>query len=266
MSLSVLLFSTEEVNVDTLKRGLITSGLRDIRVAGGQDDLTALLACGKKFDLAVIDVAGCFETGLAMLSVVRESFPEAECIAVSAMNDSDSAMECFKRGACDYMSMPFSKGALTSRMKKAAMYKKPAGARPRILIMEDDPISGKLMQKYLEPFGDCTLVVDGMDAVRLFEQALAEGGIYQLLLLDIMVPEIHGKDVLRRVREIEEQYGVPEKRRSRVIMTTALSDAANVVESFKSKCDSYLIKPIDRKVLIQEIAQLGFDTAAIGHT
>ena len=42
-------------------------------------------------------------------------------------------------------------------------------------------------------------------------------------------------------------------------MTTALSDAGNIVESFKSHCDAYLVKPIDRKVLIKEIAGLGFN-------
>jgi two-component system chemotaxis response regulator CheY len=74
-----------------------------------------------------------------------------------------------------------------------------------------------------------------------------------------MVPEMHGKDVLRSIPEIEERNGVPANRRSRIIMTTALSDTSNVVESFTSRCDAYLVKPIDRKVLIQEIAELGFE-------
>jgi len=43
-------------------------------------------------------------------------------------------------------------------------------------------------------------------------------------------------------------------------MTTALSDAGNVTESFKSQCDAYLVKPIDRATLIREIAGMGFDT------
>jgi DNA-binding response OmpR family regulator len=43
-------------------------------------------------------------------------------------------------------------------------------------------------------------------------------------------------------------------------MTTALSDTANVVESFKSHCDAYLVKPIDRATLVREIAEMGFNT------
>jgi two-component system chemotaxis response regulator CheY len=42
-----------------------------------------------------------------------------------------------------------------------------------------------------------------------------------------------------------------------VIMTTALSDSGNIIDSFTYKCDAYLIKPIDRKKLLREISSLG---------
>jgi len=45
-----------------------------------------------------------------------------------------------------------------------------------------------------------------------------------------MVPEMHCKDDLRSIREIEERNGVPANRRSRIIMTIALSDTSNVVD------------------------------------
>ena len=262
MSLSVLFVSTCQDCIETFRRGLIVSGLKDIRVAAGQDKLKAVLESGDRYDLAVIHVGEDFEADLHNLSAVRTSAPHTECIAVSSSNDADLAMECFKRGASDYITMPFSKDTLASRIKKVTMYKRPIGSKLRILILEDDPVSGKLMQKYLSPFGDCTIVIDGKEAIQVFEQAVVVGQIYHLLLLDIMVPEIHGKDVLRKIREIEEQHDVPKGRRSRIIMTTALSDTANVVESFKNKCDSYLVKPIDKRILIQEVSNLGFEIEA----
>jgi len=260
LSLSVLLTSSCQDSIDTLKRGLITSGFKDIRVAEVQDDLMELLSSGTTFDIAVIHIGADFETDLQRLYAIRESAPGAECVVVSSSNDADLAKTCFEGGAVDYITMPFTKDTFASRLKKATIYKIPINGRPRILILEDDPVSGRLMQNYLNPFGECTLVVDGMEAVRVFEQALTNGGIYHLLVLDIMVPGIHGKDVLKRVREIEVQHGVPMVRKSRIIMTTALSDTANVVDSFKGKCDSYLVKPIDRKVLNRELAELGFGT------
>lgn len=260
MSLAVFLFSRCQDSIDTLKRGLVISGLRDIRVASSLNELDTMLKGGAKFDIAVIHIEQDYEADLQCLFLVHECLPDSSCIVASSMNDADLATECIERGAIDYITMPFSKDTLAAKLKKASAYKVPVYSRPRFLILEDDPVSGKLMQKYLDPYGDCTLVVDGRDAIETFEQAVIAGQIYQLLLLDIMVPEIHGKDVLKRIRELEEQYGVPKGRRSRVIMTTALSDTSNVVESFKSKCDSYLVKPIDRNKLICELAGLGFDT------
>jgi len=246
--------------MDTLKRALLVSGFKNVRSAMSREDLAVLIASGAGFDAAVIHIGDDFKEDLQIFSAVRESVPRAECIVVSAANDADLATECIRMGAFDYVTMPFTKDDLVSTLKRALQYKVHADGRPRILIMEDDPVSGRLMQKYLGPYGDCTLVVDGRVAIEMFEQAVLSGDIYHLLILDIMVPEIHGKDVLKRIREIESQHGIPAARRSRAIMTTALSDTGNVVESFKGHCDAYLVKPIDRKVLIGELADLGFNT------
>jgi two-component system, chemotaxis family, chemotaxis protein CheY len=259
MPISVLLVSRSHENIDTLKRGLVTSGYKNVKIMNGRDDLDALLADGGKFDVAVIHIPDDHHESLEDLSALRESCPRSECIVVSSTNDADLATECLRRGAYDYITMPFTREDLASALNAAVMYKVPVNGHPRILIMEDDPVSGKLMQKFLAPYGDCMLVVDGIAAVEAFERAVLSGDIYHLIILDIMVPEIHGKEVLKRIREIERKHGIPDSRRSRVIMTTALSDSGNIVESFKCNCDAYLVKPIDKKILIREITGLGIN-------
>lgn len=259
MNTSVLLAARSQADIDTLRRGLITSGYRDVRAVRSGDDLNTLLAADGKFDVAVLHMGDDYRERLEQLSSLRKSCPRLEFVIVSALNDADLAAECLRRGAYDYMTMPVTREDLASRLKEAVMYKVPVYGRPRVLIMEDDAVSGRLMQKYLIPYGECTLVIDGRAAIEAFEQAVQGGDIYHLLVLDIMVPEIHGKDVLKRIREIEREHGIPDSRRSRAIMTTALSDTNNVVESFKGHCDAYLVKPIDRQVLIQEIAEMGFN-------
>mgnify|MGYP001306805341 FL=1 len=260
MSAAVLLVSRCQDSIDTLKRGLVACGIKDIRIARNLKELDAMLEDGALFDIAVIHIEQDYETDLQCLSEMHERMPRAAFIVASPYNDADLAIACFERGATDYIAMPFSKDTLSAALKRSTKYKVLTRSRPRFLILEDDPVSSTLMKKYLDPFGDCTLVVDGKEAIETFERAVSAGSIYQLLLLDIMVPEVHGKDVLKRIREIEEQYRVPKDRRSRVIMTSALSDTSNVVESFKNKCNSYLVKPIDKKRIIHELAELGFDT------
>jgi len=259
MNLSILLVSTDQHMMDTYRRGLVVSGLSIIRTVARRDELIDLCESGETFDVAVICISEDCTEGVMQLSVVRHCFPDTECIVVSAENDSELTMECIHQGAFDFLAMPYLKETLVNKIKEAVRYKILKGSRPRILIMEDDPVSAKLMQKYLESVGPCTLAKDGYQAIEEFEKAVFSDNIFHLLLLDIMVPEVHGKDVLKRIREIEENKGIPKNRRSKVIMTTSLGDSANIVESFKYECNAYLIKPIDRKSLMNEISLLGFN-------
>ena len=127
----------------------------------------------------------------------------------------------------------------------------------RILILEDDPTSGKLLTNFLKPDGNCDLVTDGKSAVEFFQKAIRADDGYKLILVDIMVPETLGHDVVRMIREMERKEGIPLEKKAKVIMTTSLSDPDNIIESFKASCDSYLIKPIRKAKLINEIKSLG---------
>lgn len=127
----------------------------------------------------------------------------------------------------------------------------------RILILEDDPTSGKLLTNFLKPHGNCDLVTDGKTAVEYFQKAIHVHDGYKLVLVDIMVPETLGHDVVRQIREVERNEGIPLEKRAKVIVTSALSDPDNIIEAFKASCDSYLIKPIRKAKLMNEIKSLG---------
>ena len=71
------------------------------------------------------------------------------------------------------------------------------------------------------------------------------------------MPEMDGQQVLRAIREFESARGVPGCDRAKVIMTTALGDRENVVQAADSDIAAYLLKPIDRQGLMEEIRSLG---------
>ncbi|MBF0118462.1 MAG: response regulator [Desulfobacterales bacterium] len=127
----------------------------------------------------------------------------------------------------------------------------------KVLVVEDDFISRKLMQRILFPYGDCDIAVNGKEAVEAFKLALEEGEPYDLVCLDIMMPIMDGQEVLRQIRELEKNKGIERFDGVKVIMTTALSDTRNVVEAMKSQCDAYLIKPIVKDKLVSELRMLG---------
>ncbi len=130
----------------------------------------------------------------------------------------------------------------------------------RVLIVEDDFVGSRLMKKFLEADCFCHLAFDGREAIDAFEAALKEEKPYDLLFLDIMMPEVNGVDVLKTIRKMEEDKGIPPEKGVKVIMTTAMNDADVIMESFNARCDSYMVKPIRKDKLFEEIENLGLLT------
>lgn len=129
----------------------------------------------------------------------------------------------------------------------------------RILIVEDEAIGLFVLQKYLEPFGEIETAKDGKIALELYKNALKLGKPFSLIMIDIMLPEIDGQDLLKYIRQTEHDYGVKPVEAAKVVMTTALSDTKNIIQAFnEGGADSYILKPINKNKLIDELHKIGF--------
>jgi two-component system chemotaxis response regulator CheY len=126
----------------------------------------------------------------------------------------------------------------------------------RTLIVEDEFTSRKILQAYLSPFGSCDIAVNGDEAIEAFAVALREGEPYRLVCLDINMPGKDGHQVCAAIRAFEEGSGVQGLDRAKVIMTSASSERGDIRSAFRVECDAYLIKPIDKGKLIQQMREL----------
>ena len=127
----------------------------------------------------------------------------------------------------------------------------------KVLIAEDDLVSRSFLCKLLGKYGDCDLVVDGLEALDAFLMALKDKAPYHLICLDIMMPKADGVKTLKAIRELEKQYGAAPENRVKIIMTTALAEAQLVQTAFDYGCEAYATKPIDTKKLTEVLEKLG---------
>ncbi len=116
----------------------------------------------------------------------------------------------------------------------------------RILIVEDEFTSRKLLTALLSNIGECDTASDGVECVETFRAAHAHGRPYDLLCMDIMMPNKDGHQALKEIRLIERELGVDSSREVKVIMVTALNDPKTVVKAYyKGGAAAYLPKPIE---------------------
>ena len=126
----------------------------------------------------------------------------------------------------------------------------------KTLIAEDDFTSRLLLQKILEKHGTCHIAVNGKETVEAARKAIEEGEPYDLICLDIMMPEMDGQEALAEIRRLEETMVVSGEIRTRIIMTTALADRTNVLKARERRCDGFLAKPIDKAKLEEDLRRL----------
>ncbi len=135
----------------------------------------------------------------------------------------------------------------------------------KILIAEDDPVSRNFLCKFLSRYGECDLVVDGLEVVDAFLMALKDREPYDLICLDIMMPKVDGVKALKAVRDLERQKGIMSENRVKIIMTTALSESQLVRTAFEYGCEAYAAKPIDTQKFVEVMEKLGLiDTGKTG--
>lgn len=126
----------------------------------------------------------------------------------------------------------------------------------KALIVEDDFTSRLLLQELLKSYGPTHLAVNGQEAVEAFRLALEEGRPYELICLDIMMPEMDGQTALNKIRQLEESKNIFSTDGAKIIMTTSLDDPKNIIAAFSGLCDAYLVKPIEKAKLLERLQEL----------
>ena len=126
------------------------------------------------------------------------------------------------------------------------------------LVVDDDDVSRDVIQAILSKFGECDGAKNGEEAVTLFQNAWSIGLPYELISMDIMMPQMDGIKTLERIRILENDKEIPDEKKVKIIMVTCKSDPENVKQSMLKGCNQFIVKPVKKKVLKEKLKNLGF--------
>ena len=112
-----------------------------------------------------------------------------------------------------------------------------------ILVVDDDPALLEQAEEILSPPYEVSLARTGAQAVDY----LGRGGEADLILLDILMPEMDGYETLRAIRQMEACREIP------VVFLTSLTDSESELQGLSSGAADFVVKPFDSRVLLARI-------------
>ena len=115
-----------------------------------------------------------------------------------------------------------------------------------ILVLEDDAVLNKSVCTYLNDSGfSAKGFLKANDAYGAMN-----GGMFDLIISDIMMPGMDGPEVFRRIQEDERTQGIP------VFFMTAVTDRDRVLECMEMNPEEYLVKPVSSSKLLKKLSDL----------
>ncbi|MCP3872872.1 MAG: response regulator [Desulfobacteraceae bacterium] len=123
----------------------------------------------------------------------------------------------------------------------------------KFLVVDDDFVSRSKMEAIVENLGEYKSAESGKVAITLFQTSLNNNKPFDIITLDIDMPDMNGTKVLLKIREIENSHNIAEENQVKILMVTSHSDKKHLVKCLESGCNDYIVKPFDIKTVRKKI-------------
>ncbi len=127
----------------------------------------------------------------------------------------------------------------------------------KALIVDDAVVCRKRIRMLLKNYFKCFFATNGQEAVDLYKKSLDANEPYDLVTLDINMPELDGHSTLTAIREYEGTKNIDGLDGVKIIMTTSQDKSEHVFKAFRQGCEAYVVKSNMGDKLLSEVAKLG---------
>ena len=262
--MDVLVVDDDQILLDTVVDTLQSLGVTAFPAKGGQEALDMIKArheTGKDYDIVILDwkmpVLDGIETTRRIRKEIGEEIP---ILLVSAYDWADMEEMAKEAGASGFVSKPLFRSKLYDKIN-ALLGKEVKSVEPEndysdlegmnILIAEDNDINWEIISAMLEMFG---ITSERAENGRICVEKMKEAkkGSYDLIFMDIQMPEMNGLEATRNIRKLEDPWAssIP------IIAMTADAFSENVTECLNAGMNGHIAKPIDIKLVVKEIRRI----------
>ena len=249
-----------ETAVDTLK----SLGIRAESANSGMEALEMVRhrhEAGRDYNVIILDWRMPDMDGIETIRRIREEAGAMIPILLTSAYDwSDVEDEAKEAGASGFIGKPLFRsrlyekinallGAEVKALEPEDDYSDLAGMN--ILIAEDNAVNWEIISAMLGMFGITSERAEN-GRICVDKMAGAAEGSYDLIFMDIQMPEMNGLDATRHIRRLENKWAasIP------IIAMTADAFSENVAECLKAGMNGHIAKPIDLKLVIKEIRRI----------
>ena len=260
----VLIVDDDEVMLQTTAAELESLGAGVEQAKSGaeaMDMISRRREGGKDYSIVLIDWKMPDMDGIKTIGKIRREIKtDVPILLISAYDRQDIEEQAKEAGANGFVVKPVFKSTLYHRINELIGggsklpeqeddYSDLKGTR--ILVAEDIDVNWEIISVMLGMFGIETFRAEnGRICVDMMSKA--EKGSYDLILMDIQMPQMNGLDATRAIRAMEDPWA----RSIPIVAMTADAFAENVTECLNAGMNGHIAKPVDIKLVIKEIRRI----------
>jgi two-component system, cell cycle response regulator len=245
---TVLVIEDDPLNRKLIRALLSLGGYLTAEAGTAEEGLS--LAREKRPDCVITDIRLPGMSGLELTRVIKkdESLKAMPVIAVTAYAAEGDAREAVEAGCDAYITKPIASGSFLETISRLVEGTPDTGSTvpARILVADDEPMVVTTLAKVLRKEGYETLeAFGGEEAIRTATEDSPD-----LILLDVIMPDVNGFEVARRLKSDLRTVGIP------IILVTGLNDPHDKALGLEAGADEFISKPFDSAEILVRIKSI----------